>query len=137
MAYFLESWLDGQPLPRGQVLTGEAGVILSRDPDSTVEIDVTYVGPGIVARQADDSTMIIGAPVLAVEILSPNDRVEDNREKVSEFLRAGVTLIWNVNPYDHTVTVHRSGGEPQTLQRLAGTGGRTSPERLQGRRPVV
>ena len=38
---FLDSWLDDQPEPRGQVLVGEAGVILGHDPDTTVGIDVT------------------------------------------------------------------------------------------------
>ena len=89
VARFLDEWLDRQPPPRGEVLTGEAGVVLRRDPDSTVGIDVTYVGPEVMTRQTEDSTMIVGVPVLAVEILSPNDTVEDIREKVTEFLRAG------------------------------------------------
>ena len=45
LARFLDTWLDGQPEPRGQVLAGEAGIILRRDPDTTVGVDVAYVEP--------------------------------------------------------------------------------------------
>jgi len=47
---FLDSWLDDQPEPRGQVLVGEAGVILGHDPDTTVDIDVTYISHSSPAR---------------------------------------------------------------------------------------
>ena len=36
LAYLLERWLEEQPEPRGQILAGEAGIILRRDPDTTV-----------------------------------------------------------------------------------------------------
>jgi hypothetical protein len=39
----LEIWLRQQPSPRGQVLTGEVGIILGHEPDTTVGIDVAYV----------------------------------------------------------------------------------------------
>src|SRR5512147_1219374 len=58
LAYFLESWLDGQPQPRGQVLAGEAGIILRRDPDTTVGVDVTYVSAEVMARQTGESALI-------------------------------------------------------------------------------
>ena len=45
---FLDSWLDDQPEPRGQVLVGEAGVILGHDPDTTVGIDVTYINAEVM-----------------------------------------------------------------------------------------
>ena len=46
LVYFLESWLEGQPEPRGQVLADEAGIILRHDPDTMVGVDVTYVRRG-------------------------------------------------------------------------------------------
>src|SRR3989442_15827035 len=38
----LGDWVDKQPPPRGDVLGGEAGCRLRRDPDTTVGIDVVY-----------------------------------------------------------------------------------------------
>jgi Uma2 family endonuclease len=109
----IDNWLDQQPEPRGSVLCGEAGVRLSRDPDSTVGIDVVYVSADVVARQGDDSSLIDGVPILAVEILSPSDTVEEMRDKVAEYLHAGVPLVWVIDPYDRMVRVYRPGTRPQ------------------------
>jgi Uma2 family endonuclease len=108
----LSNWLDNQPEPRGQVLCGEVGVRLRRDPDTTVGVDVAYVAADVVARQTDETTLIDGVPVLAVEILSPNDVVEDMHEKITAYLRAGVALVWVIDPFDHTVRIYRPDTRP-------------------------
>jgi Uma2 family endonuclease len=113
LSAFLVQWLERQPEPRGDVLDGEAGCRLRGDPDSTVGIDVVYISAELAARQSDDTTLIDGVPTLAVEVLSPNDTVEEITEKVDEYLAAGVPLVWVVNPYHRTVTVHRPGAAPE------------------------
>jgi Uma2 family endonuclease len=45
--------------------------------------------------------------------LSPSDSTEGIREKVLVYLAAGVALVWIVDPYFHTVTVHRPGARPE------------------------
>jgi len=113
VSHFLNLWLDRQPEPRGEVLSGEAGCILRRDPDTTVGIDVAYASAETIARQSDETTMLDGAPVLAVEVLSPSDKQEEIDEKVEEYLAAGVALVWVVNPRFRTVTVFRADAEPE------------------------
>jgi Uma2 family endonuclease len=113
VGHVLENWLEGQPEPHGQVLGGEAGVRLRRTPDSTVGVDVVYVSAEVAARQTDDTTLIDGVPVLAVEILSPSDTVEEIDEKVDSYLTAGVALVWVLDPHDRTVTVYRPDARPQ------------------------
>src|SRR5580700_1631614 len=49
----LSNWLDQQPQPRGEVLIGEAGVILRRNPDTTIGVDVVYISAELVARESD------------------------------------------------------------------------------------
>jgi Uma2 family endonuclease len=123
ITYLLWAWLEGQPEPRGSVASGEAGCILRRNPDSTVGIDVAYFSAEVLARQTDDTTLFDGAPVLAVEILSPNDVEEEVNEKVDEYLAAGVPLIWVVDPHFRTVRVYRPGAEPELFnvtQELSG-----------------
>ena len=113
VAHILKLWMDRQSEPRGEVLSGEAGCILRRDPDTTVGIDVAYISPEMAARQSDETTLIDGPPVLAVEILSPSDKQADIDEKVEEYLAAGVALVWVVNPRFRTVTVYRNDAEPE------------------------
>lgn len=113
VTHIVKSWLDRQSPPRGEVLSGEAGCILRRDPDTTVGIDVAYISPEMAARQSDETTLIDGPPVLAVEILSPSDKQSDIDEKVEEYLAARVALVWVVNPRFRTVTVFRNDAEPE------------------------
>ncbi|HWG46208.1 MAG TPA: Uma2 family endonuclease [Gemmataceae bacterium] len=109
----LELWLRQQPAPRGQVLCGEAGCRLRHEPDTTVGIDVVYVSADVVIQQTGETSLIDGVPTLAVEILSPNDTVEEIHEKTTTYRVAGVPLVWVLDPYNRTVMVHRPDAEPE------------------------
>jgi len=119
----LANWLDQQPEPRGEVVCGEAGARLRGTPDSAVGIDVAYVDAAVAARRPDDTSLIDGAPVLAVEILSPNDVIEAINEKIDEYLDAGVRVVWRIDPHDRTVTIYRPNRPPDMVndvQELSG-----------------
>jgi Uma2 family endonuclease len=109
----LTNWSRSQPQPQGQVLCGEAGVILSRGPDLTVGVDVVYVPADVMTRQTDATTLVEGVPALVVEILSPNDTEEEINEKLDGYLRAGVPLVWVIDPHDRTVLAYRPGQPPE------------------------
>jgi Uma2 family endonuclease len=47
----------------------------------------------------------LGAPDLAVEILSPDDRMTDVMDKLRFYLAHGVRLVWLIDPDRRTVTV--------------------------------
>ena len=81
-ANHLENWREALPDPKGEVLSGEAGFRLRRNPDTTVGIDVAYISPQTAAANEDGAGRIEGVLVLAVEILSPSDSQEDVLEKV-------------------------------------------------------
>jgi Uma2 family endonuclease len=112
ICFFLESWRERQPPPRGEVLAGEAGVRLCRDPETTVGIDVVYISPEVAAQQTGDTTLVEGVPLLTVEILSPNDTVDEIHEKISTYLNVGVSLVWILDPYDRTVTIYQPNAPP-------------------------
>lgn len=112
---FLDEWADRQPPPRGSVLSGEAGVCLRNDPDTLVGVDVVYVGPDVLGRQTDDSTLIHGVPLLAVEILSPSDTHKETSEKIESYLDAGVALVWIIDPRAQTITIFRPDQEPELI----------------------
>jgi Uma2 family endonuclease len=113
IAMLLGIWSRSQPEPRGAVCSGEAGFLLRRDPDTTFGIDVAYISAETAAAQSDTTTLIDGVPVLAVEILSPNDTQQEVLAKVRDYLAAGVSLVWLVDPYFRTVTVHRPDQGPE------------------------
>ena len=123
LGHLINLWLDQQPEPRGALLGGEAGCRLRRNPDTTVGIDLVYVGPELASQEPKHTTLIDGVPVLAAEILSPSDTQEEIDEKVDDYLDAGVALVWVVDPHDQTVLVYRPGAEPELFnvrQQLSG-----------------
>ena len=115
LTYLLEKWLETQAGPRGQILCGEAGCRLRRDPDTTVGIDVVYIAANLASQESTETTLIDGVPVLAAEILSPSDRLDEVNEKIDDYLQAGVALVWIINPHDRTVTIYRAGAEPELV----------------------
>ncbi|MBN1564236.1 MAG: Uma2 family endonuclease [Anaerolineae bacterium] len=80
--------------------------------DNRVMPDVAFVSN---TRQTTPSheTWASVVPDLAIEIISPSDRVKDVTNKIAIYLAAGVT-VWLIDPEDHTLTIHKSGEAPQT-----------------------
>ena len=49
-------------------------------------------------------------PFLAIEILSPEDRVTVMQKRVSDYLDFGIAYVWVVDPKERTAFVHTSAG---------------------------
>jgi Uma2 family endonuclease len=56
------------------------------------------------------------APDLAIEVLSPSDRVSEMQQKILDYLSAGAGLVWIVDPTERRVTVYRSRSEIRILE---------------------
>ncbi len=54
------------------------------------------------------------APDLAVEVVSPSDRMEAVHAKMENYLASGTRLVWLVWPDTQTVTVHAPDAETRT-----------------------
>lgn len=113
VGHLLMSWQDRTGDQRGKFLGGEVGAILQRDPDTTVGIDLAYFPTELVMQRSQETTLVDGPPLFAVEILSPSDTIEDISDKVEEYLAHGVQLIWIITPQFRSVTVHRPDAEPE------------------------
>jgi Uma2 family endonuclease len=92
----------------GKLYLAETGFLIRTDPDTVRAPDVAFVrverikeGPGVKGYR-------VGAPDLAVEVVSPGDTVSEVEEKVAEWLEGGARMVWVVSPKLHTVTVYRS-----------------------------
>jgi Uma2 family endonuclease len=108
----LQNWVAETKPQLGEVYCGEVGCRLP-SVNSLVGIDVAFFSAETVAAQPENRAVLVGPPVLAVEILSAREAVEDLFEKVSLYLKAGVNLVWLIDPRFRTITVHRSDAKPK------------------------
>ena len=102
----------------GRVWT-EVGFRLFSDPDTVRAPDVAFVRSDRLPSK-DARGFYRGAPDLAIEVLSPDDRPSDVRSKVEDYLAAGTPMVVIVDPGARAVTVHRAGVAAEVLEE-AGT----------------
>jgi Uma2 family endonuclease len=99
----------------GWVIGAEGGYRLDpARPNHVRKPDVSFVQFGRLPNEQPADTYDYLAPDLAVEVVSPNDTVLELEEKIDEYLRAGVRLVWVINPDLRTLTVYsadRSGSK--------------------------
>ena len=99
----------------GEVVVEAGFVIRYPDSESVRAPDVAFIRK---ERLPDPCprTFAEFAPDLVVEVISPNDAYSTIREKVEEWLRAGVAVVWVVDPNRRTVEILRADAPPQTLR---------------------
>ena len=82
----------------------EAGYKLSEDPASWIQPDVSFLKMERVrATKPDD--YYIGAPELAVEVVSPSETAEMLSHKIDLLLAAGSLAVWVIYPRSREVRV--------------------------------
>jgi Uma2 family endonuclease len=113
VAYVLTDHVERQKL--GSVFAAETGFLISRDPDSVRAPDVAFVKVERL-HLVPQRGYFPGAPDLAVEVLSPDDPASDVMAKVQDWLDAGTSAVWIVDPQCKTVTIHRRGAAVQMLR---------------------
>ncbi|HZL35342.1 MAG TPA: Uma2 family endonuclease [Tepidisphaeraceae bacterium] len=82
------------------------------DPGKVRKPDVSFIHKGRLPSQRVPKGYCLLVPDLVVEVISPNDRVDELEEKIQEYLSAGVPLIWIVHPNTRTVRIHRPSTSP-------------------------
>ena len=92
----------------GRVVAAGTGFLLTRDPDTVLAPDAAFMSREQVGGANPTPGYPLGAPDLAVEIISPGDLYIDVEDKVATWLAHGARVVIVVNPRHRTVTVHRS-----------------------------
>jgi Uma2 family endonuclease len=99
----------------GMVFDSSAGYVLSRNPDTVREPDVSFLTKRRLETQ-DLDAFLEGAPDLAIEVLSPGNTLVEMCDKMAEYFRAGCRVVWIVDPRRKTIEVYRPGQEPTVLK---------------------
>ncbi len=112
LIHLLSGFLDKHDLG---LIVGEAGSMrlmkgLVRMPD------VAFLSWKQVPTRTLPKDPIPGlAPELAIEVLSKSNRRREMQRKRQDYFRAGVQLVWFVNPRKRTVTVYTPSGSSWVL----------------------
>ncbi|MFN8664066.1 MAG: Uma2 family endonuclease [Thermomicrobiales bacterium] len=111
IGYHLNSYVESHPI--GHVFSADGGFILFGDRATVRSPDAAFVRVERLPKVP--AAFVPLAPDLAVEILSPSDRLADALSKVSMFLQAGVPLVWLIDPVRRTATIFRQEKAPVTI----------------------
>lgn len=108
----------------GWVLGGEVGIYIRRNPDRVRAADVTFISNKRSPQRPAKGFLEV-APELVVEVMSPDDRWQDVRQKLEDYFSIGVEWVWVVEPENRTILVYSSVTEMQKFAEtdtLTGTG---------------
>ena len=110
---FLVPHINGSRL--GIAFGAETGFRIVSHPDTVRAPDIAFIKADRLPSSGIPETFWDGAPDLAVEVLSPSDSKSEVEEQVTDWLSAGTSLVWVVDPKNCVVRVHRPQSEVRTL----------------------
>ena len=96
----------------GEVSSGDTGFVLERNRlgrDTVRGLDIAFVSKSRELGPPDFTWYELG-PDLAVEVISPSNKIADIRLKIMQLLNAGTRLVWLVYPESRSVEAHTSDG---------------------------
>jgi Uma2 family endonuclease len=95
----------------GRACGAETGFVLSSDPDTVRAPDAAFVANERVEKVGRTEKYWLGAPDLAVEVVSPGDSFGEVQEKALEWLAAGAIAVLVLDPPERSATVYRGRGD--------------------------
>jgi Uma2 family endonuclease len=107
LGQIIKVFVDARGL--GEVVV-EGGFIIRRGPDTVRAPDVAFVSAARLPSGDMPDGFAPFPPDLACEIVSPGDSLMELEAKAEEYLAAGASLVWIVNPRSRRVHVHESSG---------------------------
>jgi len=119
------SWIGSQLIARlvlyskeqgGWTLQADSGYrCFPHDPGMVCKPDASFVRRGRFPGNVLPKGWATIAPDLAVEVVSPKDRVSELEKKLGDYRTAEVPLIWVIYPESRSVMVHRRDGSVSRL----------------------
>ena len=111
----------------GETYAAETAFLLARSPDHVLAPDVAFVRRERVDAARGVPGAFPGAPDLAVEVISPTDRLTQVHDKARDWLDHGTLMVIVVNPRNRTVQVHTPNGVSELAETDTLDGGAVVP----------
>jgi Uma2 family endonuclease len=105
-----ELTVQGQRAGHGKARCGGVGVILERNPDHVFGVDVLFVSNRRLPIRRSPEEYLETIPELVVEVCSKNDTRAALAIRAKDYIRAGVVVVWVVDPMKREVAEYRQGG---------------------------
>jgi Uma2 family endonuclease len=93
-----------------------SGIIISRNPETVRGPDVYYYSKERLPQLPKEDGFFEEIPDLVVEVVSPSDSRTHLQEKLWEYIKAGVRLVWIIDPKTRTVDAFHSLDRMQHLE---------------------
>ncbi len=113
VGYIIRRFLEQHDL--GRVLSNDSAVITERNPDSVRGADVAFYSYARLPKGVLEAGYGPEIPELIIEVRSSSDRWRDIHEKVTEYLKAGVSLVVVLDPGPQTAHLFGADDPPRTL----------------------
>lgn len=92
----------------GEVLSGDAGFLIRRSPDTVIAPDVAFIAKSRMELFKNEHRFSSSPPDLVGEIISPSDREPEIFEKTRLWLEFGMQAVAIVYPKDKRLVLYRS-----------------------------
>jgi len=112
LAYRIMAHVEAQDL--GRVYAAETGFKIESAPDTVRAPDVAFIAKSRVP-EVEPRGYPGWAPDLAVEVLAHDDHPAETLEKIAQWLKAGVRLVWAVDCEKRGARVYRADGSEALL----------------------
>ncbi len=100
----------------GVVFAAETGFKIAVNPDTVIAPDASFVRKENIPATGIPKGYWLGAPDLAVEVISPSDTKKEVQGKVEQWLMAGAKMVVLIYPSNKTFVVYRSLTNAITLK---------------------
>jgi Uma2 family endonuclease len=98
------------------VIGNDTGMITQRDPDTVRGPDVLVIRKEKLPEGKIPVGWLTVPPDLVIEVLSPHDQWLTVLTKTGEYLAAGVSEVWIIDPEDPAVHVSRADAAPRIVR---------------------
>jgi Uma2 family endonuclease len=104
-----------EPIGLAYVFSENGYTCFPGKPNQMRRPDVSCVRADRLAFDQIGEGYLLVRPDLAVEVISPNDRVYDLEEKLEDYRTAGIPLVWLIYPPSRRVRILHPEGPPTEL----------------------